>query len=133
MSHYSTASGAPRTNTMQQNVSQQMSTTSCLNACHSAYTSSQSHPLESGTSLVVNTWLTAQNGATVDAELAQRLMQHAKRRGEDQAVILSSLHQSCPALLEAFLQQIPLSVPAALYTALNALRPFLRTVTSTLR
>jgi len=79
----------------QQNVSQQMSTTSCLNACHTAYTGSHPVQLESSTSLVVNTWVTGSStgpdgryGGTVDGELARRAWEHARRRAEDGAVVL---------------------------------------------
>ncbi|WPG97602.1 Chitin synthase 6 [Acrodontium crateriforme] len=124
-----------RTNTAQ-NVSPQMSTTSCLNACHSAYTSAQSFSLESSTSLVVNTWVTGSStgpdgryGGTVDAELARRAWEHARRRAEDGCILLGSLHRSTPSLLAPFVSALPLSVPGSFYTALNALRPFLHTVT----
>ncbi|KAK3670372.1 hypothetical protein LTR78_009725 [Recurvomyces mirabilis] len=131
-SHYSTTS---RTNTMQQpNVSQQMSTTSCLNACHTAYTASHPVQLESSTSLVVNTWVTGSStgpdgryGGTVDGEMARRAWEHARRRAEDGAVVLGSLHHSTPSLLAPFISALPLSVPGTFYTALNALRPFLHT------
>lgn len=124
-SHYSVQS---RTNTIQA-VSHNMSTTSCLNACHSAYTSSQPFPLEASTSLVVNTWATAANGGTVDGELAKRAWEHARRRAEDGCIVLGSLHQSTPSLLAPFVSVLPLAVPQAFYTALSALRPFLHTVT----
>ncbi|EMC96857.1 glycosyltransferase family 2 protein [Baudoinia panamericana UAMH 10762] len=137
MSHYSGVSNnQSRTNTMQHNISQQMSTSSCLNACHSAYTASHAHPLESSTSLVVNTWVTGSStgpdgryGGTVDGELARRAWEHARRRAEDGAVVLGSMHHSTPSLLAPFVSALPLSVPGAFYTALNALRPFLHTVT----
>jgi len=94
MSQYSAHAGQPRTNTMQ-NVSQQMSTTSCLNACHSAYSSSQAYPLEPSTSLVVNTWVSGSStgpdgryGGTVDGELARRAWEHARRRAEDGCIVL---------------------------------------------
>ncbi len=40
----------------------------------------------------------------------------------------SSLHASTPSILIPFLGTLPLSIPASLYTALNALRPFIHTV-----
>ena len=73
---------------MQQASSAPMSTTSCLNACHAAYTSSVPFPLEASTSLVVNTWATAVSGGTVDGELATRAWEHARRRAEDGCIIL---------------------------------------------
>jgi chitin synthase len=80
---------------MQQASSQQVSTTTLLNALHSAYTSGIAYPLESSTSLVVNTWLTGTTagidgryGGTVDVELARRAWEHARRRAEDGCIIL---------------------------------------------
>ena len=67
----------------------QVSTTTLLNAIHNIYLASQTHQLESGTSLVVNTWLTAaQAGPTVDPTLASKAWEHARRRAEDGCVIL---------------------------------------------
>lgn len=67
----------------------QVSTTTLLNAIHNIYLSSQPHQLDASTSLVVNTWLTAaQVGPTVDASLAARAWEHARRRAEDGCVIL---------------------------------------------
>ena len=112
--------------------SQQLSTTSCLNALHTAYTSSLPFPLEASTSLVVNTWLTGSStgpdgryGGTVDGELARRAWEHARRRAEDGCVVLGSTHPSTPGLLAPFVSALPLSVPGTFYTALNALRPLL--------
>lgn len=73
----------------------QVSTTTLLNALHSFYTSGQPYPLDAGTSLVVNTWLTAiqstpdgKNGSTIDRDLAQRACEHARRRAEDGCIVL---------------------------------------------
>lgn len=67
----------------------QVSTTTLLNAVHNTYLSSQPHSLEASTSLVVNTWLTAaQAGPTIDASLAARAWEHARRRAEDGCIIL---------------------------------------------
>lgn len=68
----------------------QVSTTTLLNAIHNIYLSSQSHQLDAGTSLVVNTWLTAsQSGPTVDSSLAAKAWEHARRRAEDGCVVLA--------------------------------------------
>jgi chitin synthase len=109
---------------------QQMSTTTLLNAIHNIYLSSQPYQLDAGTSLVVNTWLTAaQAGATVDATLAARAWEHARRRAEDGCVILGSLHQATPSLLVPFLNTFPFAIPASIYKSLEAVQPFLRCVT----
>ncbi|KAK4666794.1 hypothetical protein QC763_303340 [Podospora pseudopauciseta] len=114
----------------------QVSTTTLLNAVHNIYLSGQSYRLDAGTSLVVNTWLTAslagpdgRAGGTVDAALAARAWEHARRRAEDGCIILGSLHTSTPSLLRPFLSSLPVSIPPVLLTALSALEPFLRCVT----
>ncbi|OAQ94557.1 chitin synthase 6 [Purpureocillium lilacinum] len=108
----------------------QVSTTTLLNAIHNIYLTSQAHQLDASTSLVVNTWLTAsQGGPTVDASLATKAWEHARRRAEDGCIILSSLHQSTPPLLAPFLSSFPFAIPSSLYKSLDALRPFLQCVT----
>jgi chitin synthase len=42
-----------------------------------------------------------------------------------------SLHSSTPSILAPFLSTLPLSIPSSLYTALNALRPFIHSVSPT--
>ncbi|KAL4953711.1 chitin synthase-domain-containing protein [Aspergillus filifer] len=115
----------------------QVSTTSLLNALHAHYTSGLPYQLDAGSSLVVNTWLTAsqtgpdgRNGGTLDRELAARAWEHARRRAEDGCIILSSTHQSTPSVFEPFLTTLPLSTPNVTFSALTALNPFLRAVTS---
>ncbi|KAI5359037.1 Putative cytochrome b5-like heme/steroid binding domain, myosin head, motor domain, chitin synthase [Septoria linicola] len=139
MSTYSNASSPVpgRTNTMQQNqASSQVSTTTLLNALHGCFKEGAPYSLESSTSLVVNTWMTGcstgpdgRYGGTVDSELARRTWEHARRRAEDACIVLGSLHQSTPSLFAPFASALPLSVPGTFYTALDALKPFLRTVT----
>ncbi|KAI0387558.1 glycosyltransferase family 2 protein [Hypomontagnella monticulosa] len=136
MSMYSVASdsmGGPRGAGQQ---STQVSTTTLLNGIHNIYLSSQPYRLDAGTSLVVNTWLTAtqigpdgSTGGTVDSALAARAWEHARRRAEDGCIILGSLHQSTPSLLNPFLSSLPLSIPSSLFTALEAIKPFVRCVT----
>ncbi|KAJ5627137.1 Chitin synthase 6 [Penicillium herquei] len=115
----------------------QVSTTTLLNALHSFYNAGQPYQLDASTSLVVNTWVTAatilpdgRNGAAIDRDLAIRAWEHARRRAEDGCILLCSLHQSTPSLLEPFLTALPLSTPDLGFTALAALRPFLAAVTS---
>ncbi|KAH7375033.1 chitin synthase [Plectosphaerella cucumerina] len=133
MSMYSMASeslGAPRATGQQ---STQVSTTTLLNAVHNIYLSSQPYRLDAGTSIVANTWLTAsqtgpdgRTGGTVDPALSARAWEHARRRAEDGTIILGSLHTSTPSVLTPFLSSLPMSTPSSLYTALNAIQPFLR-------
>jgi len=75
--------------------SSQVSTTTLLNGVHNIYLSSQPYRLDAGTSLVVNTWLTATQvgpdgsvGGTIDGALAARAWEHARRRAEDGCIIL---------------------------------------------
>lgn len=77
----------------------QVSTTTLLNALHSFYSAGQPYQLDSGTSLAVNTWVTAatilpdgRNGATVDRDLAVRAWEHARRRAEDGCIILGCVY-----------------------------------------
>ncbi|CAK7220969.1 hypothetical protein SBRCBS47491_004367 [Sporothrix bragantina] len=133
MSMYSLASEGPRGAAQQ---SSQVSTTTLLNAIHNIYLASAPYHLDAGASLVVNTWLTAtqpgaegQSGGTVDAALATRAWEHARRRAEDGCIILGSLHSSAPSVLNPFLASLPLNIPSSLFKALEAIQPFLRCVT----
>ncbi|TVY48699.1 Chitin synthase [Lachnellula occidentalis] len=137
MSMYSTTSslGPNRNLHSAAQQSTQVSTTTLLNAVHTIYTSAQPYKLDASTSLVVNTWLTAsqtdhegRTGGTIDAALSVRAWEHARRRAEDACIVLGSLHPSTPSILIPFLGTLPLSIPPSLYTALNALRPFIHTV-----
>lgn len=92
----SEAFGTPRGPSQQ---SSQVSTTTLLNALHNAYLSSQPYALDAGSSLVVNTWLTAAQvgadgrvGGTVDRTLGARAWEHARRRAEDGTIILGYVH-----------------------------------------
>jgi chitin synthase len=78
--------------------SAQVSVQTLLNALHTSYSNGQPHPLEASTSLVVNTWQTAQTvgadgryGGTTDQELARKAWEHARRRAEDACIILGSV------------------------------------------
>ncbi|KAF9890737.1 hypothetical protein FE257_005603 [Aspergillus nanangensis] len=114
-----------------------VSTATLLNALHAYYTSGQPYQLDSATSVVVNTWLTASqttpeghSGGVIDRDLAAKAWEHARRRAEDGCIVLCSTHHSTPCLLEPFLASLPLHTPSVTYTALAALRPFLSAVTS---
>jgi chitin synthase len=91
-SDHSSAVGAARSSAQQ---STQVSTTTLLNALHTIYASGQTYQLDASTSLAVNTWLTAENpdaqgrlGGTLDAQIASRAWEHARRRAEDACIIL---------------------------------------------
>jgi chitin synthase len=130
MSMFSMASeshGGPRSAGPQ---AAQVSTTTLLNAIHNIYLSSQPYQLDASTSLVVNTWLTAaQSTPTIDASLASRAWEHARRRAEDGCIILGSLHQSTPSILTPFLSSFPFAVPSTVYQALEAINPLIHCAT----
>ncbi|CAN8102158.1 unnamed protein product [Discula destructiva] len=115
----------------------QVSTTTLLNSVHNIYIEGQAYRLDAGSSVVVNTWLTANppppnppTGGTIDASLGAKAWEHARRRAEDGAIILSSLHTSTPSLLVPFLSNaLPVEIPAMLFKALDAIHPFIRCVT----
>ena len=97
MSVYSVGSAAPPPQGPRSAVQQstQVSTTTLLNALHTAYASGQPYRLDASTTLVVNTWLTAAHpsvagheGGTVDNELARQAWEHARRRAEDGCIVL---------------------------------------------
>ncbi|KAJ4300526.1 hypothetical protein N0V88_003204 [Collariella sp. IMI 366227] len=114
----------------------QVSTTTLLNAVHNIYLSSQPYRLDAGTSLVVNTWLTASQpgptglvGGTIDTDLVTRAWEHARRRAEDGCIIFGSLHTSTPSILRPALTSLPVSIPSSILQALSAVEPFIRSVT----
>ncbi|KAK0658415.1 Chitin synthase 6 [Lasiodiplodia hormozganensis] len=116
--------------------SHQVSTSTLLNALHTAYAQREPYYLEASTSLVVNTWVTASEvgpdgrfGGTVDVELGRKAWEHARRRAEDGCIVLGSLHESTPSLFAPFVSALPLSVPTTFYTALNVIRPLTHCVT----
>lgn len=136
MSMYSVASDSASGHRGPGQQASQVSTTTLLNGTHNIYLSSQPYQLDAATSIVVNTWLTAaqigpdgRTGGTVDASLAARAWEHARRRAEDGCIVLSSLHTSTPSVLGPFLQTLPLSIPSSLFTALEAIRPFIHCIT----
>ncbi|KAE9970092.1 hypothetical protein BLS_005082 [Venturia inaequalis] len=131
----------PRTSTMSSfsnvgprpgnNQSAQVSLQTLLNALHTSYSSAMPNPLETSTSLVVNTWATSNTtgpdgrfGGTTDLELARKVWEHARRRAEDGCVVLGSLHDSTPSVIAPFISCLPIQAPNALYTALEVIRAF---------
>ena len=105
---------------------QQVSTTSLLAQLNTCFHNHQSLPLEASASVVVNTWA---SGSAVDEELARKAWEHARRRAEDGCIVLGSLQQSAPSLLQSFVSALPLAIPNGFYTAWDALRPFVHAVT----
>ncbi|ATZ55996.1 BcCHSVI [Botrytis cinerea B05.10] len=131
----SSATGAARNFHAAGQQSSQVTATTLLNAVHHIYTSGQPYRLDSSSSLVVNTWLSAsqpdregRTGGVIDSALAARAWEHARRRAEDGCIVLGSLHEATPSILAPFLNTLPLTIPNSLYTALEVLRPFIHCV-----
>ncbi|KAK6593208.1 Chitin synthase 6 [Botrytis cinerea] len=131
----SSATGAARNFHAAGQQSSQVTATTLLNAVHHIYTSGQPYRLDSSSSLVVNTWLSAsqpdregRTGGVIDSALAARAWEHARRRAEDGCIVLGSLHEATPSILAPFLNTLPLTIPGSLYTALEVLRPFIHCV-----
>ena len=75
--------------------SAQVSVQTLLNALHTSHNNGEPHPLETSTSLVVNTWKTAGSvgadgryGGVTDQAIARKAWEHARRRAEDALIIL---------------------------------------------
>lgn len=67
----------------------QLTTTSLLKKIHDIYIQAEPYQLDASTTLVANTWLTAAQGdPAVDAALASRAWEHARRRAEDSCIVL---------------------------------------------
>ena len=116
--------------------STQVSTTTLLDALHTAYSSGQTYQLDASTVLAVNTWLTVSTanvlgelGGSFDRQLAVKAWEHARRRAEDGCIVLGSLHQSTPSIFASFITTLPVSAPPVVQTALSVLKPFLSCVT----
>ncbi|KAH7155985.1 chitin synthase-domain-containing protein [Dactylonectria macrodidyma] len=111
--------------------STQMSNRTLLDAVHHSFLESTAYELDARTSIVVNGQLNASIEATpiIDASIGGKLWEHARRRGENNCVVLQSLHASTPSLIIPFLDTVPFAIPASLYTSLHALQPFLHCVT----
>jgi chitin synthase len=88
---YSTTSAAPYGG-MHSNHPGTLTTSSLLSALHNAYLSGAVYPLDAATSVVVNA-STGRAGAEFvgifDEELGMRAWEHARRRAEDQTIVLT--------------------------------------------
>ena len=113
---YSSASAGFPTGSPRPQQNMQVSTTTLLNALHSSYNTSQPYQLDAGASVVVNTWLNANQAATVDQELALRAWEHARRRAEDGCIVLwldhTLLRMKIPAFADFYMIQLDPSVDA---------------------
>ena len=101
MSMFSTVSDNPAGSRGAGQHASQVTTTTLLNGIHNIYLSSQPYRLDAGTSLTVNTWLSASQsgpdgspGGTIDAALAARAWEHARRRAEDGCIVLGYVIES---------------------------------------
>lgn len=88
---YSTKSAAPYGN-MTSNQPGTLTTSSLLSALHNAYLSCSVYSLDAATSVVVNSGVgkaAAQPTGVFDEELGMRVWEHARRRAEDQTIVLT--------------------------------------------
>lgn len=127
---YSTTSAAPYGG-MQSNQPGTLTTSSLLSALHNAYLSGAVYPLDSATSVVVNA--SSPRGGSefigiFDEELGMRAWEHARRRAEDQTIVLTSLHSPSPSLLLPVLSTLP-AAPDLLNTCLNLIHSFTNCLT----
>ncbi|EWZ28070.1 myosin head, motor domain-containing protein [Fusarium oxysporum Fo47] len=101
-----------------------------LNAIHTSYLHSKPYQLDARTSVVANAWHTSSQATPiVDTVLGEKVWEHARRRLENNCVLLQSLHPSTPSLFIPFLDTLPFVVPSSILTSLRALQPFLHCVT----
>ncbi|RSM05046.1 hypothetical protein CEP52_006488 [Fusarium oligoseptatum] len=101
-----------------------------LNAIHTSYLHSKPYQLDARTSVVVNAWHTSSQATPiVDTLLGEKVWEHARRRLENNCVLLQSLHPSTPSLFIPFLDTLPFAIPSSILTSLRALQPFLHCVT----
>ncbi|KAF3908196.1 hypothetical protein AA313_de0202422 [Arthrobotrys entomopaga] len=134
-STYSTTSG-PLSTTPQG--SGNINTSTLIASLHNAFQAGASFQLDAGTSLVVTSALaaTGSNGTmgtgvgssgadTIDAGLTARVWEHARRRAEDQCIVIASLSPTTttPALAP-LLASFP-RPPVILSSVLNTIRPFI--------
>lgn len=89
---YSTASGPAFQNSAANQQSGTITTSSLLAALHNAYQSGTPYALDTSTSVVVNSGAGQAAEAFVgvlDEELGMRAWEHARRRAEDQTILLT--------------------------------------------
>ncbi|KAH8155521.1 uncharacterized protein LAJ45_00531 [Morchella importuna] len=122
---YSTTSASPYA--ANQQGGGQITTSSLLTALHNSYQSGQPHSLDASTTLVVNSGNGLGNagygGGVIDENVGTRAWEHARRRAEDQTILLASLHPHSPSLLTPILGTLP-SPPDILTNALALISAF---------
>ncbi|TGZ77235.1 hypothetical protein EX30DRAFT_311518 [Ascodesmis nigricans] len=130
---YSNASASPFQAIGGQQQPGNITTSALLNALHNSYVSGTPYPLDATTTLVVNSGNGQGSGsfvATIDEEIGTRAWEHARRRAEDQTIILASLHSPAPSLLNQVLSTVPappdllLSSVALVQAFTSCLTPF---------
>lgn len=88
---YSTTSASPYA--ANQQGGGQITTSSLLTALHNSYQSGQPHSLDASTTLVVNSGNGLGNagygGGVIDENVGTRAWEHARRRAEDQTILLA--------------------------------------------
>ncbi|KAJ4253433.1 hypothetical protein NW762_010591 [Fusarium torreyae] len=105
-------------------------TLALLDAIHTSYLQSKSFQLDTRTSVAVNSCRTSSSAdLIVDRFLGVKVWEHARRRAEDNCILLQSLHESAPSLLLPFLNTLPFDESTSIVASLQALQPFLHCVT----
>ncbi|KAH7257854.1 chitin synthase-domain-containing protein [Fusarium tricinctum] len=101
-----------------------------LDAIRASYLRSRCFQLDARTSVVVNSCHSSSSATPIlDTSLGMKVWEHAKRRAEDNCILLQSLHESTPSLLTPFLNTLPINLPTSVVASLQALQPFLYCVT----
>jgi chitin synthase len=93
---YSTTSAAPYGN-MASNQPGTLTTSSLLSALHNAYLSGSVYSLDAATAVVVNSGAgraAVRPTGVFDEELGMRVWEHARRRAEDQTIVLTYVKTS---------------------------------------
>ncbi|KAK6346733.1 hypothetical protein TWF696_006845 [Orbilia brochopaga] len=136
-SRHSTYSNAGTLSTTPQ-ASGTVNTSTLIASLHNAFQTGTSFAIDAGTSVVVTSALAASGSTgtmntgvgsagadTIDVSLAMRAWEHARRRAEDQCVVIASLAPSLTTgALSPLLASFPRQ-PTILINTLNTIRPFL--------
>ncbi|KAI5781412.1 chitin synthase-domain-containing protein [Geopyxis carbonaria] len=128
---YSTTSATPYQGAAgAHNIVGTLTTSSLLSALHNAYQSGTSYQLDAATTLVVNSGSQGSSSfhGVFDEELGMRAWEHARRRAEDQTIVLTSLQSPAPSLMLHVLSSLP-SPPDLLNTCLNLVSTFTNCLT----
>ncbi|KAF8461709.1 chitin synthase-domain-containing protein [Kalaharituber pfeilii] len=108
---------------------QQVTTSSLLAALHNGYQAGVPYSVDASTTLVVNS-NQHDSKLVVDETLGVKVWEHARRRAEDQTILIGNLHAHTPSLLIPILSTFPQStVPDILTTAVSLIQSFTSALT----